>query len=114
MGKKTIAYFTTSSTNLGVFNQLVQLAIRIDRKSYTPIFILSNDIDENHLTELLKKNNIKVFSLNSNRYYYFFQLFSLIKILKDNNVHILHTRLRRCDFYGNLSKFFYKLQVVNH
>ena len=60
MDKKTIAYFTTSSTNLGVFNQLVELAIRIDRKSFTPIFILSNDIVENHLTTKLKENNIKV------------------------------------------------------
>ena len=114
MNRKTIAYFTTSSTNLGVFNQLVELAIRIDRKSFTPIFILSNDIVENHLTTKLKENNIKVLSLKSNRYYYFFQLFRLVKILKENNVYILHTRLRRCDFYANLSKFFYKSHVINH
>lgn len=114
MNKKTIAYFTTSSTNLGVFNQLVQLAINLDRKSFTPIFILSNDIIENHLTAQLKKNNIKVLSLNSNRYYHFFQIFKLIKILKKNNVHIIHTRLRRCDFYANLSKLFYRTRVINH
>ena len=59
MNKKTIAYFTTSSTNLGVFNQLVQLAINLDRKSFTPIFILSNDIIENHLTAQLKKIILK-------------------------------------------------------
>ncbi|MDC1021252.1 glycosyltransferase [Candidatus Marinimicrobia bacterium] len=114
MNKKIIAYFTTSSTNLGVFNQLVELAINIDRTSFTPIFILSNDIVENHLITKLKDNNIKVLSLKSNRYYYFFQLFKLIKILKNNNVHIVHTRLRRCDFYANLSKFFYRVIVVNH
>ncbi len=114
MDKKIIAYFTTSSTNLGVFNQLVELAIHIDRKSFTPIFILSNDIIENHLITKLKDNNIKVLSLRSNRYYHFFQLFKLIKILRENNVHILHTRLRRCDFYANLSKFFYKSHVINH
>ena len=114
MNRKTIDYITTSSTNLGVFNQLVELAIRIDRKSFTPIFILSNDFVENHLTTKLKENNIKVLSLKSNRYYYFFQLFRLVKILKENNVYILHTRLRRCDFYANLSKFFYKSHVINH
>lgn len=114
MDKKIIAYFTTSSTNLGVFNQLVEMAVNIDRKSFTPIFILSNDIVENHLIKRLKENNIKVLSLKSNRYYHFLQLFKLIKILKTNNVNIVHTRLRRCDFYANLSKFFYKVIVVNH
>jgi hypothetical protein len=67
MNKKIIAYFTTSSTNLGVFNQLVEMAINIDRTSFTPIFILSNDIVENHLIKKLKENNIKVLSLKSNR-----------------------------------------------
>ena len=114
MFKKNIAYFTTSSTNLGVFNQLVELAINIDRKSFSPMFILSNDIAENHLIDKLKKNNIQILSLSSNKYYHFMQLFKLIKILKENNIHIVHTRLRRSDFYANLAKFFFNVKVINH
>ena len=114
MNKKTVAYFTTSSTNVGVFNQLVELAINIDRNAFNPIFILSNDIVENHLILKLREKNIKIFCLKSNRYYHILQLFKLIKILRENKVHILHTRLRRCDFYGNLSKLFYKSFVINN
>ncbi|MAZ79845.1 MAG: hypothetical protein CMD72_03780 [Gammaproteobacteria bacterium] len=114
MNKKTIGYFTTCSTNVGVFNQLVNLAINLDKSKYSAVFILSNTIIENELILRLKKNNIEVLSLNSNKYYNFLQLFKLVDLLKKKKIDILHTRLRRCDFYGNLSKFFYKSFVVNN
>ena len=114
MNKKTVAYFTTCSTNIGVFNQLVNLATNLDKNFFKSIFILSNEIVENELILKLKQNNIRVFSLRSNKYYHFLQLFRLVNILKNNKVDILHTRLRRCDFYGNLSKFFYKCFVINN
>ena len=69
------------------------------------MFILSNDIVENHLIDKLKKNNIQILSLSSNKYYHFMQLFKLIKILKEI-IYIVHTRLRRSDFYANLQNFF--------
>ena len=80
MNKKTIGYFTTCSTNVGVFNQLVNLAINLDKSKYSAVFILSNTIIENELILRLKKNNIEVLSLNSNKYYNFLQLFKLFNL----------------------------------
>tara|TARA_A100001011_G_scaffold70240_1_gene71854 strand:+ start:34259 stop:35371 length:1113 start_codon:yes stop_codon:yes gene_type:complete len=112
--KINIAYFSTSSGTKGPFNQLVNLAINLDREKFNLIFILSNHIVDNDAIKKLKKNGIEVHSLNSDNFFNFFQLFKLIKVLKINDIDILHTRLRRCDFYGNIASIFYKCSVINN
>lgn len=115
MSKKiNIAYFSTSSNTSGPFNQLVNMALNLDQDRFNIIFILSNHLIHNKAIQRLQAADIKVFSLKSDNFFNFFQLFKLIKILKVNDIDILHTRLRRCDFYGNIASIFYKCFVINN
>jgi len=114
MKKINIAYYSTSSETIGPFNQLVNMALNLDQNRFHIIFILSNHIVNNKAVQRLESAGIKVFSLESNNFFNFFQLFKLIKVLKINNIDILHTRLRRCDFYGNIASIFYKCSVINN
>lgn len=112
--KINVAYYSTSSDTSGPFNQLVNMALNLDQDRFNTIFILSNHIIHNKAIQRLEAAGIKVFSLKSDNFYNFFQLFKLIKVLKVNEIDILHTRLRRCDFYGNIASIFYKCSVINN
>ncbi len=112
--KINIAYYSTSSDTIGPFNQLVNMALNLDRERFNILFILSNPIIKNKEIQRLKAADIKVFSLESGHFFNFFQLFKLIKVLKINDIDILHTRLRRCDFYGNIASIFCKCSVINN
>ncbi len=112
--KINIAYYSTSSDTVGPFNQLVNMALNLDQKRFNIIFILSNNLISNQSIQRLKINGIKVYSLESDNFFNFFQLFKLVKVLKMNDIDILHTRLRRCDFYGNIASIFYRCSVINN
>ena len=112
--KINIAYYSTSSDTSGPFNQLVNMALNLDQDRFNIIFILSNHIIHNKAIQRLEASDIIVFSLKSDNFFNFFQLFKLIKVLKVNDIDILHTRLRRCDFYGNIASIFYKCSVINN
>ena len=115
MNKKVnIAYFLTSSNTVGPFKQLVNLVLNLNHDRFNVIFIFSNSIVHNDLIEELDKNNIKFFTLKSDSYFNVFQLFRLVRILRENKIDIIHSRLRRCDFYANIASIFYKCNVINN
>ena len=115
MNKKVnIAYFLTSSNTVGPFKQLVNLVLNLNHDRFNVIFIFSNSIVHNDLIEELDKNNIKFFTLKSDSYFNVFQLFRLVRILRENKIDIIHSRLRRCYFYANIASIFYKCNVINN
>lgn len=114
MNKKNIAFFTTSTQSIGPFNQVSELAIELSKKKYNVVVIVCNPIKKNRIVEKLLDNEISIFSLNAKSFFNFFQLFRLIKVLKKNKCEIIHSRLRRADFYANISKIFIKITVINH
>lgn len=114
MDKKNIAFFTTSTQSIGPFNQVSELAIELSKKKYNVIVIVSSPIKKNRIVKKLLNNEIPIFSLNAKSFFNFFQLFRLIKVLKNNKCEIIHSRLRRADFYANISKIFIKITVINH
>ncbi len=114
MNKKNIAFFTTSTQSIGPFNQVSELAISLSKKKYNVIVIVSSPIKKNRIVKKLLENEISIFSLNAKSFFNFSQLFTLIKVLKNNKCEIIHSRLRRADFYANISKIFIKITVINH
>ena len=114
MIKKNIAFFTTSTESIGPFNQVSELAISLSKKKYNVVVIVSSPIKKNVIVKKLLHNEIPIFSLNAKSFFNFFQLFRLIKILKNNKCEIIHSRLRRADFYANISKIFIEITVINH
>ena len=114
MSKKNIAFYTTSTQSAGPFNQVSELAIELSKKKYNVLVIVSSPIKTNSIVKNLIQNEVELVSLNAKSFFNFFELFRLIKVLKKNKSEIIHSRLRRADFYANISKMFMKITVINH
>jgi glycosyltransferase involved in cell wall biosynthesis len=109
--KINLALFWSKYSSIGT--SLNDLILRLDKDRFNVIFIYltSQGVDKN----LMEEAGYKVFYLSNIemvKEFRFSILFRLIKILKENNIDILHCHRHKPSFYGALAGIFVKTPVI--
>ena len=99
------------SLGLGGAEQVViNLAKGLDRNRFQPFICCLND--EGQFAESVKSAGIKVFTLNKNRGIDFSVVSKLVRIIRENNIQIVHTHLWGANFWGRIAANVAKVPVV--
>ena len=99
------------SLGLGGAEQVViSLARGLDKSKFRPFICCLND--EGRFSEELKKEGIQVFALNKVKGIDFSVVPKLVKIIRDNNIQIVHTHLWGANFWGRFAANAAKVPVV--
>ncbi|MFH0896368.1 MAG: glycosyltransferase [Bacteroidota bacterium] len=90
------------SLGLGGAEQVViNLAKGLDKTKFQPFVCCLND--EGQFADVLKKEGIQVFALTKARGLDFSVIPKLVKIIKENNIQIVHTHLWGANFWGRMA-----------
>jgi glycosyltransferase involved in cell wall biosynthesis len=99
----------------GAENSLLQLALNIDRKRFTPFFILGQEGD---LAKLLRQGNIEVSVIALPRLFrlasFLRSLFKVIAFASRNQIDIIHTNSVRTHLYGSIAARLIGIFVIWH
>ena len=99
------------SLGLGGAEQVViSLARGLDKSKFRPFICCLND--EGRFSEELKKEGIQVFALNKVKGIDFSVVPKLVKIIRDNNIQVVHTHLWGANFWGRFAANAAKVPVV--
>ena len=113
MGKEKINLALLWSRYSSTGTSLNDLILRLDKNRFNVIFIYltCHGVEKN----LIEEAGYKVFYLSNIEFIKAFRfsiLFRLVKILKENNIDILHCHRHKSSFYGALAGIFAKTPVV--
>ncbi|MCK4905794.1 glycosyltransferase [bacterium] len=111
MDKINILYLIATLDVGGAEKQLVELAKRIDKEKFNPIVCCLTR--GGHLLENeLKKAEIEYFILGKKFKFDFSVVFELIHFLKQENIHILHTRMFTSNAFGRIAGIFSHIPII--
>jgi len=113
LGKEKINLALLWSRYSSTGTSLNDLILRLDKNRFNVIFIYltCHGVEKN----LIEEAGYKVFYLSNIEFIKAFRfsiLFRLVKILKENNIDILHCHRHKSSFYGALAGIFAKTPVV--
>lgn len=99
------------SLGLGGAEQVViSLARGLDKSKFRPFICCLND--EGRFAEELKKEGIKVVALNKAKGIDFSLISKLVRVIRENNIQIVHTHLWGANFWGRFAASAAKVPVV--
>jgi glycosyltransferase involved in cell wall biosynthesis len=99
------------SLGLGGAEQVViSLAKGLDRNKFKPFVCCLND--EGRFAEEVKKEGIQVIALNKAKGIDFSLISKMVRVIKENNIQIIHTHLWGANFWGRFAASAAKVPVV--
>jgi len=105
-----IAYLITELNVGGAENSLYQLVTHLNPKKFSPIvYSLSG---EGKIAEKLREKGIEVICLGAKNKFDFAIFFKLIRLLKKQKPHILHTYLFHANFMGRIAGWMNRVPVI--
>ena len=110
MDKINILYLIATLDIGGAERQLVELVKRIDKKKFNPIVCCLTR--GGPLEQELKEIRVEYFILGKKFKFDFSVIFKLITILKQKNIHILHTWMFTSNFFGRVSGIFSRVPII--
>lgn len=108
--KINILYIIWSLEVGGAERIVISLAKYINKEKYNPIVCCLNH--KGKLAEELEKIGIKVIALNKKPGIDLSIIPKLIRVIKDNRIHIVHTHLWTADFWGRIAAKFSEVPVI--
>ncbi len=94
----------------GAEQVVISLARGLDKSCFRPFIACLND--EGRFAEELKKEGIEVFSLNKVKGIDFSVVLKLVKIIRENDIQIIHTHLWGANFWGRFAANAAKVPVI--
>lgn len=94
----------------GAEQVVINLARGLDKTKFQPFVCCLND--EGRFADILKKEGIKVFALNKIKGIDFSVVPKIVRIIRDNNIHIVHTHLWGANFWGRMVARAVRVPVV--
>lgn len=94
----------------GAERVVINLARTVDRNRFNPIVCCLND--KGILANELEKTGIRVIALNKKGKFDFSVISKLIRVIKENNIKIIHTHLWGANFWGRIAAKLTKIPVI--
>ncbi len=109
-----ILLLTVSIENIGPSKALYEIAAGLDKSEFNVSICFCSKPPYNQLKQKIMDAGINIFDLDMHGLYSVKGLFRLCRIVKKNNIDIIHSRLIRANFYGGIASHFMRVcHIVN-